>query len=430
MSKFQLILTGIFAIFIIVGVLFFATSRGGNNLPTANVTVWGTFDEAIFLSALDSSPTGQDDSINITYVQKEESSFDQELIEALASSTGPDIILISQDAILKHQNKLFAIPFETYSERTFRDLFIESGELSIFPEGIYSIPVLSDPVVMYWNRTMFNNANLSRPPIYWNEFFGLSEKMTKKDETFGIEKSAVSLGEYLNIKNAKEILSMLINQAGNPIVQKSGSNLSSVLDQKPAEAQGVLPAVAALNFYVEFSNPVKPFYSWNRSLPEAQDVFLSGDLALYFGFASELYDIRQKNPNLNFDIAHVPQSLNTRKVQTYGDIYSLAITKNSKDISGALRTIISLTSKETAGIFSSFTGLPPVRRDLLAEAQTDPYLSIFYDSALHSWTWLDPDKELSENIFKNMIENVTSGRMRTTEAIGRADAELNALFKN
>ncbi len=73
--------------------------------------------------------------------------------------------------------------------------------------------------------------------------------------------------------------------------------------------------------------------------------------------------------------------------------------------------------------------LPPVRRDLIAKGNTDPYLSIFYDSALISKGWLDPDPFQSSSIFQNLIESVVSGREVMSQAINQAHNELNLLLQ-
>ncbi len=43
-------------------------------------------------------------------------------------------------------------------------------------------------------------------------------------------------------------------------------------------------------------------------MSDSKNMFLAGDLALYFGFASELDDLKNKNPNLNFDVTLFPQT--------------------------------------------------------------------------------------------------------------------------
>ncbi len=61
------------------------------------------------------------------------------------------------------------------------------------------------------------------------------------------------------------------------------------------------------DFYTRFARPDNTLYSWNRSFSSDRDRFVSGDLALYFGYGSEGKELERLNPNLNFDIAEVPQ---------------------------------------------------------------------------------------------------------------------------
>lgn len=89
-----------------------------------------------------------------------------------------------------------------------------------------------------------------------------------------------------------------------------------------------------------------------------------------------------------------------------------------------------LTSFENIAQFSVNLGLPPVRRDVLTNKPTDAIGSVFYDSALMSKSWFDPDSDETDDIFKNMIESVTSGRARLGEAINLADQELGLLLRS
>ncbi|MBX4210518.1 extracellular solute-binding protein [Candidatus Parcubacteria bacterium] len=413
MSKFQLILTGVFGAFIVLGVILFAGSQS-NGKATENVVIWGTL------------PAHQDHSINLSYVEKSPQKFDQDLIEALAVGKGPDIILLDNDSILKHANKIYPIPFQSYSERIFKDTFIQEGELFLSPSGIYGLPFSVDPLVMYWNRDIFSNASLPSAPAKWEEFQNVVAKLTKKNNSV-ILQSAVALGEFSNIDHAKEILTTLIQQAGNPLTAWQNGKVVSTLGEEFNTP--IPPTQAALDFYTEFSNPIRPFYSWNRSLPSSKSFFLSGDLAMYFGFASELAEISQKNPNLNFDVAYVPQS-NTAPVKTtYGHMQAFAIMRTTHVFDGAIKTAEALTAKDAIALWTKYSGLPPVRRDLLSQKPGDAYKDVFYESALRSRAWIDPNHDSSTMILKNMVESVTSGKSRSSEAVTRAANELGALFK-
>ncbi len=426
-SKFQLIITLIFGFFIVVGVIVFSMSRGTITKPEDNVLVWGTISESGFATILEEHPIGKSKEFNITYTQKRAGTFDQEFIEALAEGKGPDIIFLPHDSMWKHQNKIFPIPFQSFSERKFKDTFVEEGELYLTSQGILGLPILIDPLVMYWNRDIFSNASISKAPEYWDEFFDLAQKLTKKDQSFNITESAVSLGEFRNINNAKEILSALIMQAGSPITVRTREVPTVVLNERLG--QSLIPSEAAVNFYTEFSNPIKLFYSWNRSLPRSDNFFTSGDLGIYFGFASEFSQIKEKNPNINFDVAAFPQSRESETKITYGRIQALSIVKNSKNIVSAIKVALALSDKEHSAAISALGKLPPVRRDLLSRAPSDAYSVLFYQGALWSRAWIDPDSTSTENIMQNMIESITAGRLRTSQAVSRAHAEIQELFK-
>lgn len=429
MTKFQLIFTGIFAAFIVIGVLVFSLSRGGSGVAVSKVTFWGTLPENQFSQILRTMALDQDKTFEITYVEKRPENFDKDFVEALADGKGPDLFMVPQTSLLKHESRIFPIPYTSFSERDFRDLFTEGSEVFLTQQGILAIPYVVDPLVMYWNRTLFTNEGLAREPRFWEELYSLTSRLTKKDGALNITQTTAPFGEFRNITNAKSILSMLTLQAGSPIISRRASDgkLASVFSEK--FGMTLTPAGEALRFFTDFSNPSTIYYSWNRSLPISQNFFTAGDSALYFGFASELPVIQKKNPNLNFDVASVPQSRQAKVALTFGNFYGLAISKNSKDIAGAFRLAFKLIDQTGIQALVDTIKLPPVRRDLLSSKPSDAYMSVFYDSALKSKTWLDPDATETSRIFQSMIEDVTSGRASISESINRANSELQLLIK-
>ena len=425
MTKFQLILTGVFGVFILLGVIVFSAYRGSSG-DAVTVVVWGTMPQSSFSNVIKETSLYQNKEYNVQYVEKSRAEFDADFIEALASGDGPDLFMLPSEKILTHRNKIFPIPYNVFTARQFKDSFIEGSEIYMAPEGTLALPVSVDPLVMYWNRSMFTQVLETQPPKYWDEFYRLTGLISIKDGALNILRSAVALGEFGNISNAKEIILNLALQAGTPVTVWSGQSAQSVF----ADSYGkpIVPAEAAVNFYTEFSNPSKASYSWNRSLPDSVGYFLGGDLALYFGFASEISVLQVKNPNLNFDVATVPVSREGGVNTSYARFNALAITKSSKNPNAAFLVASILSGSEGSAAFSSITKLPSARRDLLAKRPTGSYQSVFYESAIRAKSWLDPSPILSDAIFKNMIESITSGRARTGEAISRASGELKNLL--
>lgn len=425
MTKFQVILTGIFGLFLVIGVIVFSAYRGsGEN--AAEVVVWGTIPQAVFADIIQQTSLYQSKEFKVQYVEHSAQDFDTAFIEALASGTGPDLFMLPSSKLLKHRNKIFPIPYDVFTERQFKDAFIEGAEVYMAPEGILALPVLADPLVMYWNRSIFRDARLTEPPKYWDEFYNLASLISKKDGALNISKSAVAFGEFSNISYAKEIVLNLAMQAGTPVVVWGNSDPINVFIN--SYNQPILPAEAAVNFYTEFGNPAKASYSWNRSLPNSTNYFLGGDLGLYFGKASEIANIQLKNPNLNFDVALVPVSREGGVDVSFTDFNAFAITKSSTKVNAAFRVASILSSAGAAAAFGQSLQLPPVRRDLLKVKPKDAYQSVFYQSAIRGKSWLDPDPALSQKVFQTMIESITSGRARTSEAVNNTSRELSALL--
>jgi len=428
MTKFQIIFTTIFAFFIIIGVVMFATSGKNNSgIIIGDVIVWGTIEKKIMTGVIKNLTEDDESFKNVKYEKKDEQDFDLILIEAIASDSGPDIFLLPQSEILKKQNKIISIPYENFSIRDFKDYFIEEGELYLHDDGILALPFIVDPLVMYWNRSLFATANIANPPRLWDDFFILAKKLTEKDENKNILISAVSFGEFVNVENAKEILSTLILQSGNPIVFRDDDGIKASL--RDVYNGKTTPTESALRFYTEFSNPTKEVYSWNKAMPNSKIAFLSGDLAMYFGFASELEELKVKNPNLNFDVSYLPQTENLKNHVTFGKMQALAISRGCKNIAGAFNVITSLIKNESLILLNEITGLPPVSRVLLAREPTDPYQEVFYRSALSSKGFLDPDENDTNLIFQDMVESVVSGRRKLDRAVSWANAELEELIK-
>jgi len=431
MKLFQIIVIIVFAFFIIFGVLVFSgIIPFFDDAPEGvggEVVLWGTLSGKLLATSLAELNTENEDVFSVRYVEKNESTFDNELVEALASGTGPDIILLPQDLIVRHENKVFPLPYSSFSARTFRDSYIEEGELYLRSDGILALPFSIDPLVMYWNRDIFGGAGIVSPPSEWDEFLTLAPNLTIKDEALNIRRSTIAFGDFSNIAHAKDILTMLIIQAGNPIVEVAGEKRVALRDQRGFV---VPPAHSALRFYTDFANPVKTIYSWNRSLANSRDMFASGDLAVYFGFASERAGIAAQSPRLNFDMTKVPQTRDAERKATFGKMTGVAVLKNSRNVQTAFFAAFALTGKPFIESFSLSSGLPPVRRDLLKSRKRDGdiFKETLYDSALISRGWFDPRPQETDAIFETMVRNVLSGRSTISSAVSQAHEEIAALF--
>lgn len=435
-TPFQIILMAAFGFIAVVAVLIFSgvlpgyKNKGAQKGPVVPISLWGTLPKKQ-IDGVISAVNKEKKAYKITYSEYPDSSYENEVVNALASGEGPDFWIISQDIILKNKDKISSIPFAYYPERSFRDNFVDISNLFLDPKngGLAAFPFLIDPMVMYWNKDLFSSAGISQPPQYWNEFAEDVEIFTEKNEAGNITQSGTALGELSNIKNGKDILSMLIIQSGNPIIKIDSNGMYKIiLDEK--DTSGKSSAVDSVKFFNDFSNPNKNVYSWNKALSSADAMFAKGALAMYFGYASEAPEIRAKNPHLSFDIAEVPQIEGDKTKATVAKVYALAIMKNSSQAKrqAALNSILIMISDKVSKDFSQATGLASPRRDLLAEKTTNAYFGLINKAAVMSKSWLEPDNGEVRRIFKDMVESVSSGSLSANDSVrlakNRLDQEL------
>lgn len=424
LSVFQIILLSVFGALAISGMLIFALFVGaGAGNTIGPITIWGTLEQSAFAVVLRQATENDGRLSQVTYVQKDPATFETDLTEALASGTGPDLFLLRQDYAMRDKGKVVPVPYSFLSESKFKDTFVEAANPYLVPEGVLGIPLFVDPLILYWNRDILAGAGFAEPPEYWEDVPDFAKKVTKKDDSGTILRSAVSFGEYANVDHAKDIITLLIQQAGGSITQLDSTGrivpaLSLRVAGSPSQA-----AESALRFYTEFADPSKLHYSWNRSLPSSRAEFTSGDLALYLGYGSEATPLVRGNPNLNFAGAAVPQSRIGKRSTNAARVYALAVSRASRNPQGSMTVAALMAETAISRALSVALGIPSARRDVLSETLEGENV-LFEGQALIARSWIDPDPQKTNGVFRGMIESVTTGSARLTEAVGRANQEL------
>jgi ABC-type glycerol-3-phosphate transport system substrate-binding protein len=424
--NFQLIILIVFIAAAVFGILVFsgAIPLGSNRAGSlGTVVLWGTVPTQTISPVLKDFNTANPTFI-VKYVQKSPDTFDQDLLEALAVGTGPDMFFLPDNLAYHYADKIFTIPYASYPLATFKNVFVGAGEIFLTSKGILAFPMSIDPLMMYYNRSIFDANGIVKPPEFWEDLTKMVPTLTQKDDSNKIIKPAVALGQFSNVVHAKDILAALFMQAGNPIITEKDGVFSSVLDSPVGNYN--LPSI--LKFYTDFADPNSAVYSWNKSFPNSDVAFSAENLAFYFGYASELSSLVNRNPNQNFSVAGMPQIKNSSFKATGAHVTGLAISSFSKNFNTAFTAASLMATGDFAAKFALATWVAPARRDLLAIKGADAYSPIFYSSALYARSWLDPSPKDTDNIFSGMINNVLSGNLLVRDAINDASSKLSLLL--
>lgn len=416
-----------------MSVLLLVTNQGSDNtdptLPTfgETLTVWGTLDEAA-VNAVFAVIADDNEAFRVAkYRQFNPRDFDSEFVNAAAEDRAPDLVFLSSEQLVTHRAKLWGqIP---YNEFEYTNSYVDGADVFVFPDGLYAQPFVVDPLVMYWNRDTFGENNIALPPQTWAEVrSSIVPALTERDTRRNILASAIAFGEYANVRNAQAIISMLLLQAGSQMVSVRDDEYVIGLNTPRSGGVGS-PMETVVTFYTDFARPENTLYSWNRVQPEDRNAFSAGDLAIYFGFASEYADVLRRNPNINFAVAEVPQGADATSKRTYGKFYGVAIPKKARNGVGAVAAINTVFKNGTyAATLAATLNMAPTHRQVLQAGAESAQQQTAYNAALSSRGWLSPGAERVDELFGQLINDVTSGRDRPSSAVSNTLTRLRLVY--
>jgi ABC-type glycerol-3-phosphate transport system substrate-binding protein len=299
-------------VIVIIGLIFLAAGCGGggntvNNGPII-LTVWKTFEDSQNLQPLFDMYTQKHPNVQIVYSKKNYETYEQDLLNALASGQGPDIFSIHNDWLPKFLDKTTPAPEKTFSLRDYKTDFVDVVvEDFTHEDKIYGTALAVDSLGLYYNKDILGSVGIATPPKTWGELSSQVQRIKKADGRGYFTTSGVAMGNTSNINRAVDILYLLMLQkrvqAYTPDKQRP-SFADSFQDKNNNYTN---PGLTALTFYTSFANPSSINYNWNARSDYSVDAFTNGRAAFMFSYAYMAQTIKLKNANLNFDVAPVPQ---------------------------------------------------------------------------------------------------------------------------
>lgn len=405
-------------------------------IPIGNTTVqakgevvlWGTLPE-VAMNRVVQEYNQKTSTYRVVYVEVSEQGFNQALLEALASGTGPDLILAPHQVILSQVARLYPFPTSSFSEKSFKDTYVDGASLFFSPAGALALPVSIDPLVLFYNRTLFSKHGLINPPVYWDDVLNMTSTLTIQNSKGGFDESAIALGSP-NTPYAKDILMAIVGELKQAAVldqrRDDGTQLLTVTANTPATADGeIYPLATAVRFFTQFADPTKVSYAWNQFAGNASDLFVAEKLAMYIGYAGELGTLRLRNPKADIEMAYFPQTKGYNTFVTGGQLYGIATLKTSKNLVTSLTVQSQLASAGVSPAIASIIGAVPALR---AYAGTQGVPDVIAKSMLVARPWYDSFPVQSTNLIASMLADVINGRMGPNDAVVTFVSRLQDLY--
>ncbi len=396
--------------------------------PVGEVVLWGTIDE-VQMNTIVQEFNPQAKTYRVMYMQIPATQFSQKLLEALANGTGPDMIIVPHQLILANQTRLYPFPVGSLSEKKYKDLYVDGASVLFTPSGALALPVSIDPLVLFYNRTLFSKHGIVNPPEYWDELVNMVPLLTILDARGQFVESAISLGAP-NTPYAKEILMATVQQLGQTPVLKQyledGQPYLSVTANTPVTEEGeVFPLATAARFFTQFSDPTKNTYTWSQYGGNAEDQFVAEKVAMYIGRASELATLRARNPKADLEMSYLPQTRGYNTFSTTGQMYAIGTLKTSKNLVTALTIEGEFAGAGVSPAIASLIGTVPALRGY---SSTEGLSDVIARSMLVAKPWYDSFPIESVTLVSTMFADIISGRAGASDAAADFVSRLQDLY--
>lgn len=381
-------------------------------------------------------------NVEIVYRKMREEDYERLLLEAFAENRGPDIFSIPNVWLGAWRSKLLPVPKEItiptqtvnakkqivtvnkttaalsildmrnrYVEGVTKDLILpvveKEGTQPV--DKIFAIPLSADTLALFYNKDILKRGNIEKPPATWRDVQEFATKLTILDDADGapagaIKQSGAAIGLARNVQYSTDLLAAIMMQNGARMADEFYGYATFAEFTQDTKEKTYPPGIEALIFYQSFSIPGTPSYSWNASLPDSLDAFITGKTAFFFGFPSDVKKIRERAPKLDFGIATLPQ-IDPAKPANILHYPVEVVAKKTAHPNEAWDFLQFLASDEQVAPFLTASKRPTALRSLIQGQLTDPDIVPFASQVLIARAWYKGnDYGKVQEAFNFMIE--------------------------
>ncbi len=430
LNKTQAIVAIIIVVVVLVFVLGFLgiipgirrSEEGDPNFPKGevNIDMWVVGDQQNAYSSIFDVYKNQHRGVRIEYRRFDDwEEYEKELLNALAENRGPDLFMVHSSWIDKHGGKMIPAPESMISTNGVQNGFPEVVSNDFIRSGrVWAMPLYMDALALLYNKDIFNANAVVFPPTDWMEFVDTVVELRRYENSKTITQAGTALGTAYNVGNVTDIITTLMLQSGSTINDLNGGVR---FDE---------PALDSFNFFLQFSNPINPYYTWNENKPNAQSEFAAGKVGMLIEYRETLKKLEEQNPFLNIGVAPLPQINQYSSSAVTADYVGLAVARQAGAAKGYVSWDLIRTITTNAALNATYleetNRLPALRAEIqkLLNTEDDVFARAFFIAD----SWQRADWEAIEEIMQEAIIDVRSGRIDSRQALKAAEAEINELY--
>jgi multiple sugar transport system substrate-binding protein len=415
----------------LISITLLSAGCGGGGTTVSNKSVvlnfWDPFETSENFQPLITAYQQLHPNVRIVYTKKDITTYPADLLNALASGSGPDIFSINNAWLPQYKDKVAPATTTTFSFTDYKNAFVDAAVNDFtINRQVYGVPLYVDSLGLYYNKDILGSAGIATPPKTWDELSQDVQKIKRADRTGYFTLSGLAAGTNANVNRAVDILYLFMLQQG-AVPYLSDRSQPAFAEGVQQNGQSTNPGLEGLNFYTSFANPSNVNYNWNSRSDYSIDAFANGRAAFLYSYSYTASSLRQKNPNLNFDVAPVPQPNLTDPAVNFANYWGEVVSKQSKNPLVAWDFLKFLSSKDSLDKYYALHKQPSSRKDLIALQISDPDIGVFANANLTAKSFYRPDQVQIDNIFGNMIDNVILNGLPARQALEQAQAQAAAV---
>lgn len=430
MRKYLIIGGGVlFFIVMIIAAVYLSGGGTKKNTEQVELTWWKTFNDRTDMNDLISAYEDANPNVTIKYEKKNINTYEQDLLNAIASGNSPDIFTIHNDWLPKHMDKMAPMPASMMTERQYKDAFVDVAAADFIKDGkIYAIPMSLDVLALYYNKDILGSAGIFTPPATWPQVVSAVQKITQQDNSGNFTRSGIAMGTSSNINRSSDLLLLLMLQQGT--VFYNNTNTSATFNQQiRVDNESFNPGAMALDFYTQFARPSKKSYTWNTKADNSVDAFAQGKLAMMISYSYMIPTLKDKAPNLNWGVAPIPQVDTTGLKTNFANYWGEGVSKSSTHQEYAWDFLKFITQHDQLKGYTEKVKAPSSRKDLLTEQSSDLELGPFADNTATAKSVYKYDANQFEGIIQKMIDDVILLGADPEDAVSDAVAQVNLTMR-
>jgi multiple sugar transport system substrate-binding protein len=309
-----------------------SSSAGGSSSGTTSLTIWscdgcwGTGFPAILQQFEKAHPNVKISTRTIPFA-----SYDTDLAEAFASGSGPDVVWINTSGDYglyssKGYLKNIATSIAGAPNVAQSDFYPNEWNEVVLQQGIFGIPLDTGTRVLYWNKTLFNQAGLVPfgRTATWPEVLNAAQKINALG-------GGVSGFRYAG----GEKWAMLYNNIGPLVFEAGGQFVNNAGTQAYATSAAVQRAVSYWDQLAKYA-PKSDITEQDQAVAPA--AFAANKAGMYYNGFWDIPTMLKANPKVQFGetlmqdvtvdsntggwILSVPSYVDSAKMPAIRDLYS------------------------------------------------------------------------------------------------------------